>query len=228
MERRKFIIGAGALTAGSAAALGTGAFSSVTAERDVVVDVADDSDALLAIEETPNSSNTDYVTVDGDSGAFGIDVSSDNTQLDENPDGLNPDATTIIRSLVDITNQGTQPVLVWIEDQPDGIGFFADNFQTDRPDTGLGIGGQTNNAPLGDPRADLHYLKPGESLTDVGFYGEPTDAPTDSITLQAATVDEVYFDDLGEYDSVEQYDSPDDDADFDISDLEDVEWRDDD
>jgi len=50
MERRKFIIGAGALATGSAAAVGTGAFTSAQAERDVEVAVADDSDSFLSIQ----------------------------------------------------------------------------------------------------------------------------------------------------------------------------------
>ena len=218
MERRKFIIGTGALATGTAAAMGTGAFSSVSANRDVTISVADDSDALLAFNKT-GEANDEYVTVDD--GVVGIDVSESDAS------GVNDNATTVIRRLFDITNQGTQAVLVWIEDQPDDWGFFADNFDSDRPDTGIGIGSQSSNPPLGGPRDDLLYLKPGESLEDVGFFGGGEDISDvdDSLTIQAATPEEVYFSNLGEYDDVEQYDSPDDDPDFDISDLEDADWR---
>ncbi|QZA88497.1 hypothetical protein K0C01_12060 [Salinarchaeum sp. IM2453] len=224
MERRKFLIGLGALSAGSAAAVSTGAFTSVEADRDITVDVADDSDALLAFSETDDSPNADYVTVEDD--VVGIDVSDNNGNLDQDPSGVNEDATTIIRSLFNITNQGTQAVLVWIEDQPDDWGFFADNSETYRPDTGLGVGDQSGNPPLGGPRDDLLYLKPGEKLTDVGFFGDGESDVDESITIQAATPDEVYFRDLGEYDDVDQYDSPDDDPDFSVDDLTNVDWRD--
>ncbi|WP_127118225.1 hypothetical protein [Halorubrum sp. PV6] len=50
MERRKFVIGLGALASGAAAATGTGAFSSMTAERDATLSVVDDSSALVALE----------------------------------------------------------------------------------------------------------------------------------------------------------------------------------
>lgn len=226
MNRRNVLIGLGTAAAGSSVVFGSGAFTSVTATRDVTVSLADDdTSAALTLEPTPNSDNAEkFVEVDDD-GTIGIDVSSDT--LNGDADGLNPDATTIVRSLFDITNNGSQPVLVWVEDQPDGIGFFADNFDSERPDTGIGIGSQSSNAPLGGPRDGLLYLKQGESLTDVGFFGEPDGVEDDDITIQAATPDEIYFSDLGEYDDVEEYDSASDDSDFDISDLEEPDWRED-
>jgi len=215
----------GSLAAGGAAAIGSGAFTSVSANRDITVSVADDSDALLALKKT-ESANSDYVTKEGN--VIGIDVSGSNDNLGQDPAGVNDDATTIFRRLFDITNQGTQGVLVWIEDQPDDWGFFADNYGNDRPDTGLGVGSQSGNPPLGGPRDDLLYLKPGESLTDVGFYGGGEDLSDvdGSLTIQAATPKEVYLRNLGEYDDVDQYDSPEDDPDFDVQDdLENADWR---
>ena len=50
MERRKFIIGTGALAAGGAAATGSGAFSAMTADRDASIEVVNDSDSLVALE----------------------------------------------------------------------------------------------------------------------------------------------------------------------------------
>ena len=54
MERRKFLIGAGSLAAGGAAALGSGAFSSVEANRDVSANIASDDQALLALRDETN------------------------------------------------------------------------------------------------------------------------------------------------------------------------------
>jgi len=50
MERRKFIIGAGALATGSSAAMGTGALSSMSAERSATIDVVSDDSALIQLD----------------------------------------------------------------------------------------------------------------------------------------------------------------------------------
>lgn len=51
MERRKFIIGAGSLAAVGAAAMGSGAFSAMSADREATIDVVNDADGLLALED---------------------------------------------------------------------------------------------------------------------------------------------------------------------------------
>lgn len=126
MKRRKFLIGAGSLAAGSAAAMGTGAFSSVQAQRSVSVTTADDSDAQLAFDTT-NSTNSSYVsTTDG--------------QVSIDAEDLNVRATTQINDLFHVRNNGTQPVVVYVD--PDSIpenrrttsgGFGIDPQATDRP-----------------------------------------------------------------------------------------------
>jgi len=73
MERRKFIIGAGALATSSAAAMGTGAFSSMSAERGTTVDVVDDTDGLISLQSNIDS---DTVEVDSDSGEWTLDLSA--------------------------------------------------------------------------------------------------------------------------------------------------------
>ena len=50
MQRRSFLVSVGALSAGGAAGIGTGAFSSAEASRDVSVELADDADAYLALK----------------------------------------------------------------------------------------------------------------------------------------------------------------------------------
>jgi len=65
MERRKFVIGLGALASGSAAAMGTGAFTTAEVERSVSVNVKGDDAAYvrLAPAEGPNG---DYARVEAD------------------------------------------------------------------------------------------------------------------------------------------------------------------
>ena len=115
MQRRNFIIGAGALAAGTGAAVGTGAFSSVEASREVSVEVADDAQAYLAIEAT-----SDYAETDGD-GVLELDFgdlgdAGEGEHVGENSTYIfgsgNPD-----RNVFEVQNQGTQTVEVTPEYQ---------------------------------------------------------------------------------------------------------------
>jgi hypothetical protein len=51
VKRRKFVIGLGALVAGSGAALGTGAYTSASLERDSNIDIVSDSSGVLALKD---------------------------------------------------------------------------------------------------------------------------------------------------------------------------------
>ena len=101
MKRRTVLIGVGATTAGGAV-VGSSAFTSVEAGREVSVDVAGDEDVFLRIAPV-DGPNGGYATTD--SGLLRIDLSDDN---DEVPgDGLNQNAVTTIRNVFEIENQGT-------------------------------------------------------------------------------------------------------------------------
>ena len=104
MKRRKFVIGVGSLAAGSAAAVGTGAFSSVEADRSVSVEVGDDNDAYLGLEAVRD----DIISDDGDGGQLSIDLGSQTTA--EGGEGFNDEAITKIEGVFRITNQGTREV----------------------------------------------------------------------------------------------------------------------
>lgn len=107
MQRRKFVIGMGALASGAAAAVGTGAFTSVTASRDIDVAVADDANAYLKLE----GKNSHYVVDDGNGGTLAIDMTGNNP-TNAGGTGVNPNAVTEFGDLFEIANQGTQPVTV--------------------------------------------------------------------------------------------------------------------
>jgi hypothetical protein len=91
MKRRKFVIGAGALFAGTAAATGTGAFTEMNSgERSVKVRAADDSDGFLAIGpageldvEGLNTSPrpTNSIVKENDEGAVEIDITGRRTDM---------------------------------------------------------------------------------------------------------------------------------------------------
>ena len=92
VKRRKFVIGLGALVAGSGAALGTGASVSSTMDRDSNVDVVNDSDGLLAIVVSDDV-ESDVLRETGD-GEFTIDFTADG-----NAGGVNVNSQYQIGSL---------------------------------------------------------------------------------------------------------------------------------
>jgi len=112
MERRKFIAGVGSLTAAGAAGIGTGAFTSATAERDVTVNTASgDESAYIGIESLEGPNDV-FVDQDGSSGG-GLSVSFAETAV--GGDGVNEDGEFLFDNLFEIRNQGTQPVWIWTE-----------------------------------------------------------------------------------------------------------------
>ena len=106
MERRKFVVGLGALASGSAAAMGTGAFNSVSANRGVSVEVADDSSAFLGLNATSKYSS--------ESGSGQLNINLDSAS-NGNGTGINADATTNILNVFEITNNGNQEVAISID-----------------------------------------------------------------------------------------------------------------
>jgi hypothetical protein len=189
MKRRKFLIGLGALSAGGAAAVGTGAFTSVSANRDLRVFTPNDSDALLALEpeNTPNGD----AYVDGSSDALSIDFGGGtNTITDESAYGVNNEAVTIVRDMFQVTNKGTQDVYVWAEIPEEGIRMFHDddggaNYKMTGSGNNQGAFSDTSNLDPSDP-ADQNdpanpggyeaapLLTPGDTLNDVGMIIDTT------------------------------------------------------
>ncbi|WP_262175039.1 hypothetical protein [Haloarcula laminariae] len=193
MNRRKFLIGAGSLAAGSAAAMGTGAFTSVSANRTVSVNTASDANAFLALNTSEGGENSDYVQTGG--GQVNIQLSSSNN-YNEDASGVNQDGITRILDLFDVENQGTQNVFVYANSVSDGD-LFVDPQASDRPttpeetDSNYGTGEPNNAAQISDeislsgrgnqvngnfPEDDLkgynyqsYILEPGESFA-FGLY----------------------------------------------------------
>ena len=174
-NRRKFIAGLGALATGSAAAMGTGAFTSVSANRDITVDVAGDANAFLQFTEaeeggkvTPNAE--EYVNIESD-GTVALDFTNTSESAGENASGgsgINDDATTIFDNLLDVTNQGTQEINIGVDlsTEPDELGIYAEDEQGTQDDNGGGFA--VRNYP-DDPNWD-HTLGVGETLENIGVY----------------------------------------------------------
>ncbi|MBX0321588.1 hypothetical protein EGH21_00960 [Halomicroarcula sp. F13] len=98
MQRRKFLIGMGSLAAGSAAAIGTGAFESANATRGVSVSLAADANAYLKL-----TADDEYVTNDSGTGTLTVDLGGPTT--DEGGQGFNDNAVTVVNT-INIQNQG--------------------------------------------------------------------------------------------------------------------------
>jgi len=112
MERRKFIIGAGALGAGLSTAIGTGAFTSVEAERSFDIGTAGDQSAYVSLEAAQSSNGGQYVSTNG--GLLTVTL-----------DSLNNDAVTRVEQLFTIQNEGSQAVNVYLEDASDAVSFVS-------------------------------------------------------------------------------------------------------
>ena len=100
LTRRNTLIGLGAAAAGAGAIGGTGAFTSVTAERTVSVSTTGDDEAALALEAAGTSNSDDYVTTVDETVQINIDGGN----------GLNKDAKTTIEGLITVTNNGSEEI----------------------------------------------------------------------------------------------------------------------
>jgi hypothetical protein len=96
LTRRNALIGLGSLVAGSGALVGTGAFSSVEADRTVSVTTAGDGSALLGL-----TADGEYVTGPDSGSTLTIDLFSDGS-------GVNQNAVTTLDGVISITNNSAE------------------------------------------------------------------------------------------------------------------------
>ncbi len=110
MQRRKFVIGMGALASGTAAAVGTGAFTSAQADRTLEVAIATDSDAYLALRSPHHLENTEYAE-EAENGELRLDF----TQNSAGGEGVNVNSEYYFDDVFNVKNQGTDKIEVWFE-----------------------------------------------------------------------------------------------------------------
>lgn len=126
MKRRQFVLGLGAVTASGATLLGSGAFTSVRADRTISVETAQDSEAFLELDALGEPERS----LAGDTVEFefpGPDEQDEDDVNPQNPQGLGRDSVYRFASDVDgsngllqITNSGTQSVDVFAEQKTSG------------------------------------------------------------------------------------------------------------
>ncbi|MFC4542569.1 hypothetical protein ACFO5R_11630 [Halosolutus amylolyticus] len=177
LNRRNVLAGLGTIVAGGGAALGTGAFSSVEADRTVNISIADDNDsALLALDADGSS---DLVTNDGGSGS----------DLKFNLDNLNDNATTKVEPAFTITNNGGQDVGVKVQaiNTDDGdsvVGAFSF--------TSAANGHDLTSAPGTGEDGNLASNDPSESVTVNMSIDSDTGAPADANVIQIVADEQDY------------------------------------
>mgnify|MGYP005863824689 CR=1 FL=1 len=114
MKRRVLLAGVGLSSIGVGAAFGSGAFTTVSADRDVELNVESDNNARISFKP----GNTRIVrTTDGDSDAASVVEFSRND--------LNEQSKTLFEGALDITNNGDEDdpdVDVYVEDNGDNLG----------------------------------------------------------------------------------------------------------
>jgi len=113
LTRRNALIGLGTVAAGAGVIGGSGAFTSVEADRSVSVQTAGDSSAALTL--VPEGTNDEYV----DDSNNVIEINFDEVK------GLNLEAVTTINPLITITNNGTNNVDLGMEITDDNQAGFA-------------------------------------------------------------------------------------------------------
>lgn len=111
MKRRRFLVGLGAVTASSLGVMGTGAFSSTSADREARVAVKRDDDAYLRL----TASDTNFAYTDGN-GLLTFEFNGDFRDYaggTETGDGLGTDSVYEFAGLFNVENQGANDVRVF-------------------------------------------------------------------------------------------------------------------
>jgi hypothetical protein len=187
MQRRKYLAALGSLAAGGAAIGGTGAFTSVSADRGIEVDTADDADAFLKITADSGPNASEYVNVNN--GIVSLDfTNTNNSGYSGGGSGVNANSTTVFDDLLNITNQGTQTVIVGHQQSfaPQKGALYHEDYEDgaiDRVgDVYSGYGTPDNNGTNVDTIAtkNLPVLGPGETLEDIGFFVTPGTDPAEA------------------------------------------------
>ncbi len=130
----------------------SGAFTTVQADRTADVSTAGDASALLAIQPEPGPNGQEYATTNNDQ-VVEIQLINDTA----GSSGVNVNATTEVDNIINITNQGSQDVGVYITRSDEGgneqlVTFYAgSSYSSSNNMTGISGNAET--------------LSPGESVT---------------------------------------------------------------
>ena len=136
MNRRKLLMGLGGIATLAGGAIGTGAFSQVSAPRDAQISVASDSEAYLSIDATGSSS--DFVGQREQNGTIAFDFSGGtvNSSADApTGSGLNPESVTTVPEAFEVYNHGTETI--YVKADIDAESGFGDDVTTEAERTAV-------------------------------------------------------------------------------------------
>ena len=157
LTRRNAVLGLTGVAAGGGAIVGTGAFTSVDAARSVTVTTAGDADAALRMEPLSTPNGDEYAEIND--GTLEITVPE-----------VNLTAVTHIDDVFGVTNNGTQPVVVCLEEQGGektaavDLGARLDQGFSDGSNAVTSVGG--GEQPSSDGIADT-------GIVDLSYPGSP-------------------------------------------------------
>jgi hypothetical protein len=115
MNRRRFVVGAGALFGGAGTVLGTGAFTSINADRHATVAVANEDEAYLTIEPSVGEPNGSFATQNNSNGKeIGLDF-NDVAGTTAGSEGVGPDSTYEFDDVFRVRNSGAQTVYLDVD-----------------------------------------------------------------------------------------------------------------
>jgi len=168
MKRRTAILGLGGLVAGGGAAMGTGAFTTVEADRVGFRDVQNDQNAYLALEPVDTDGNTveEGRVPEAQEDPFAL-IDEDTGRLNLNVTALNADAETVIDKLFQIANLGTDEVTVTIEQTGENEGVLSFEDQDGNSlDEGDGVDLDDGHSLIVRIVATTHDVDPGDDIID--------------------------------------------------------------
>lgn len=118
--RRKFLVGLCGGSIATALTVGSGAFSTVNADRAVSIEVASDANAYLRLTQR-GAGRRSYIDGNGDTLGFDIPGPDEDEYGGTNPQGVGTDsvyrfgedAASDEKGLFGVENQGTQPVEIY-------------------------------------------------------------------------------------------------------------------
>lgn len=159
----------------AAVVAGTGAFSAITADRAAAVDMTADASSYLGM--SPHSGpNGAYAEVDAD-GLVELRLTGGNQNIGSEiagGTGVPGEATTLVEDVINVTNQGTQPVTVWITEDSDAVAF----------------GTTTDGHGAIDEEANGFTLSPGQTM-EVGLMIDTSGIAGEERLLESATAHAV-------------------------------------
>lgn len=193
MNRRTFLFGTGTAAVGSSLMLGTGAFTTTQADRQLAVEVVPDESMLVGL--SPGELNPQYVSPTQETAAptYMINITTDNGELglDGGEYALGANTTTRIEGLLTVANNSQSAVRVSAEFVPGSDWFPGSQWVPGSEWIFAGTGGAEETTSLLE---NEFLLDTGESL-QVGLELELLDVEEGqydgTLQLQAEDADEI-------------------------------------